>query len=194
MGAASRSNACDGRANTNRSRARTRGRCCCVDPSEHHSALEVWTWAFMICDLMEVADFVVEDDHRGVPVALHAIFPEFGHLEPFPRLAGGVAGYVFWRADGERIHLEPRDIVGRRRTHPSARFARSVCLGAGVATRQGPCTPTSTSATAQGRTLPSFYVASDQDLNRTLRRALRDRTEAALHGGKWQGKGCARLR
>ena len=96
-------------------------------PSANRPALEVWRWASEARDYAGSADFVVEDDARGVPVALHEIFPEFGVLSPVPSASGGESGYVFFRADGRAIELEARDVVRLRHSDPRSPY-RSMSL------------------------------------------------------------------
>ena len=96
-------------------------------PNTNRPALEVWRWASEARDYAGSADFVVEDDARGTPIALHEIFPEFGQVYPVPSADGGVAGYVFYRADGETIDMEARDVVRLRHSDPRIPY-RSMSL------------------------------------------------------------------
>ena len=96
-------------------------------PNTNRPALEVWRWASEARDYAGSADFVVEDNARGTPIALHEIFPEFGHISPVPNAGGGDQGYVFFRADGRRVELEARDVVRLRHTDPRSPY-RSMSL------------------------------------------------------------------
>lgn len=101
-------------------------------PNPNRPALEVWRWASLCRDLRGSADFIVQDDRRGVPIALYEIFPEFGELKPVPNATGGVDGFVFIRADGKRIELEARDVVRLRHPDPITPYENMSLLEKGA--------------------------------------------------------------
>ena len=97
-------------------------------PNPARSPLQVWAWASLCRDLTGRAAFVVEDDARGVPRALWELFPEFGDLYPVPSPEGGIAGWVFLRADGERVELDARDVVTWEHPDPTTPYATTSLL------------------------------------------------------------------
>ena len=138
------------------------------DPSAHVPALELWTWAFMAEDLYGEAAFIIEDDARGVPTALHPIYPEFGTLEPIPSATGGVGGFVYWRADGERFTHEARDVVRIRTPHPSTPYRTMTLLGrAAYLLDKGLYADIYERDMLKDGRMPPSYVSSDQDLTGT---------------------------
>lgn len=88
-------------------------------PNPYRSAFEVWHWASMARDLQGSADFIVEHDGRGMPIAMYEVFADFGEIRPVPDAYGGVAGYKFWRKDGAQIDLEAKDVIRFRRPDPT---------------------------------------------------------------------------
>lgn len=159
------------------------------DPSPHVPALELWTWAFMAEDLYGEAAFVIEDDARGVPTALHPIYPEFGTIEPVPSAIGGVGGFVYWRADGERILLEARDVVRIRTPHPSTPYRTMTLLGrAAYLLDKGLYADIYERDMLKDGRMPPSYVSSDQDLSTTQI----DRYQAGLK--KYMGTGAGKVK
>ena len=92
------------------------------NPNDARSAYEVWYWMQWAYDLLGVASLLVEDGSRMVPQSIHEIFPSFGEVRPIQSPSGGVDGWVYHRADGERIPLEARDIIQVQNTDPTTPF------------------------------------------------------------------------
>lgn len=97
-------------------------------PNEYRPAAEIWRWAAMVRDYHGSADFLVETNRNGVPIALHEIFPEFGELKPISDGRGGVQSYIFERADGRRIPLRTTDVIRLRHTDPLTPYGSASLL------------------------------------------------------------------
>ena len=105
-------------------------------PSSSISAYDIWYWASMMRDINGVADFVVEDDGFGVPIALYPIYPEFGELRTVPDQKGGILAYEFFKSGGGQTRLETRDVVRIRLPHPYSPYQNASLLRAAMLSRE----------------------------------------------------------
>jgi HK97 family phage portal protein len=80
-------------------------------PNDYMPPLEVWQWALLNRDLWYGAHFAVEHGPRGVPVALHPIFPSYGSVTMQIDGRGALRGWRFDRADGQQVSLAPEDVI-----------------------------------------------------------------------------------
>lgn len=99
-----------------------------ADPSPHLMGYELWEQASRIRDYRGVIDLMVEDNSRGVPIALHPVYPDFGDMLPVPDGMGGVASWIYWRSDGQRIPLEARDVIRLSLPDPTTPYESSSLL------------------------------------------------------------------
>ena len=137
-------------------------------PNPARSPLQVWAWASLCRDLTGRAAFVVEDDARGVPVALWELFPEFGELMPVPSPEGGVAGWVFLRADGQRVELEARDVVAWEHPDPTSPYrTASLLQRAAFNLDKGLYADVYERDQLREARRPPVYLSSDQDITTT---------------------------
>lgn len=97
-------------------------------PNSYRPASEIWKWAAMVRDYQGSADFLVETNRAGMPIALHEIFPEFGKLNPISDGRGGSAGYIFERADGRKIQLRSEDVIRLRHPDPVTPYGSASLL------------------------------------------------------------------
>lgn len=95
------------------------------NPNNSRSALEVWLWAALTKDLQGSAEFIVERNSAGIPIAIHEVFPEFGIMRPRSTEDGGVAGYVYERADGRKFDFDANDVISFRHVDPVSPFQSS---------------------------------------------------------------------
>ena len=137
-------------------------------PNAERHPLQVWTWASLCRDLTGRAAFVVEDDARGVPVGLWEIFPEFGELYPVPSARGGLDGWVFLRADGERVELAARDVVVWEHADPTSPYrTASLLQRAAFNLDKGLYADVYERDQLRDARRPPVYLSSDQDLTPT---------------------------
>lgn len=91
-------------------------------PNDHRSAYRVWFWAFMQRLLTGRVSFIVGEGAAGMPESLHEIYTAFGHMQSIESADGGVEAYVYKRADGQDIRLEPEDVVESMAVHPTSPY------------------------------------------------------------------------
>lgn len=80
-------------------------------PNPVYSAYRLWLWASRSYDLAGHADFVIERDTAGQPLYLWPVWQRFGHMQPIADGAGGIASWVYNRADGHIKPYEAGDVL-----------------------------------------------------------------------------------
>lgn len=91
-------------------------------PNEHRGAFRIWYWAFMERLLRGRVSWIVGEGTAGMPESLHEVYATFGSMRSIEADDGGTDGYVYHRADGERIRLEPEDVVESMAVHPTSPY------------------------------------------------------------------------
>lgn len=105
-------------------------------PNPTYSARYIWRWAQQSKDSSRGAFFFIEwDKATRHPRWLHPVFPYFGTVEPVGNGYGGIAGYIFWRIDGQRFpkkgHFDPRMVCWLRHPHPVSPYESASVVEAG---------------------------------------------------------------
>lgn len=91
-------------------------------PNEHRSAYRIWYWAFMERLLRGRVSWIVGDGPAGIPESLHEVYAAFGFMRSIESDDGGTEAYVYHRADGQRIRLQPDDVIESMMVHPTSPY------------------------------------------------------------------------
>lgn len=91
-------------------------------PNEHRGSFRIWYWAFIERLLRGRVSFIVGEGNAGLPESLHEVYAAFGHMQSIESDDGGTEGYVYHRSDGDRIRLEPDDVVESMAVHPTTPY------------------------------------------------------------------------
>lgn len=134
-------------------------------PNEHRSAYRIWFWAFMQRLLRGRVSFIVGDGAGGIPESLHEVYTVFGYMRSIESRDGGVDSYVYHREDGERIRLEPEDVVESMAVHPTSPYEGYSVLDAlwQQVNQERYANKYMSQSYREGRP-PMVYLSSDHDL------------------------------
>lgn len=84
-------------------------------PNNFRSSYDFYYALRLIADCYGTFSMLVDENEIGVPETLLEIYPEFGEMRPKMNENGGIAGYVYNRADGERPEFDLEEVIDIRR-------------------------------------------------------------------------------